>query len=164
MVGGAPGPPERCAGGTREGVPSPGHSWARSDQTVSPGTTEETSARTFLFTHKCKLASKKRLQEWCTYFWGNSCIIQGVCLCELGAEHPVRIGQSAKSIAQGHRAWSMGQRVDCRLQISDCGIFGCLLHADRCLLIRPAKLAKPAKRATPAKLAKLAKQVSLLAG
>jgi hypothetical protein len=36
--------------GNREGVLSPGNSWARSDQTVSPGTTEETSVRAFSFT------------------------------------------------------------------------------------------------------------------
>ncbi|MCG6983485.1 MAG: hypothetical protein LJE88_18950 [Deltaproteobacteria bacterium] len=45
VAGGAPGPPKRGEGGNREGVLSPGHSWARSDQTASPGTTEETSVK-----------------------------------------------------------------------------------------------------------------------
>jgi len=56
------GSPWSAEGGNREGVPSPGHSRARSDQTVSPGllpigayvpegTTEETSARKLSFVH-----------------------------------------------------------------------------------------------------------------
>ena len=35
------------------------------------GTTEETSARAFSLTHKCKLAVEKNLKEWFTHFWGN---------------------------------------------------------------------------------------------
>ena len=38
------------------------------------GTTEETSASPFSFTHKSELAAEQRLREWSPYFWGNSCI------------------------------------------------------------------------------------------
>jgi len=44
-------------------VPSPGHSRVRSDQTVSPGTTEETSAKTSPLGYQGKLALKRRLDE-----------------------------------------------------------------------------------------------------
>jgi len=57
------GSPWSAEGGNREGAPSPGNSWARSDQTVSPGTTEETSAKTLSFAHQGKLAIKDRLKE-----------------------------------------------------------------------------------------------------
>jgi len=63
VAGGASGPPKLCEGGNREGAPSPGHSRARSDQTVSPGNTEETSAKPLSFAHQGKLALKHRLKE-----------------------------------------------------------------------------------------------------
>jgi len=82
---GSPWPaPEPCEGGNREGAPSPGHSRARSDQTVCPGlrpigayapegTIEETSAkREVSLAHQCELALENNLEEWSTHFWGNS--------------------------------------------------------------------------------------------
>ena len=63
MGGGAPGPPKHCEGRNREEVPSPGHRWARSDQTVSPGTTEETSAKGLSFAQEGKMAPERKLEE-----------------------------------------------------------------------------------------------------
>jgi hypothetical protein len=65
------GSPWSAEGGNREGVPSPSHSWARSDQTVSSETTEETSVRAFSFAHQCKLAPEYNLVRMVHSFLGK---------------------------------------------------------------------------------------------
>ena len=51
----------------------PGHSWARSDQTVSPwNDRRDICKRPFSFAHQGKLATEQRLKVWSTYSWGNS--------------------------------------------------------------------------------------------
>jgi len=57
------GSPWAAEGGNREGALFPGHSGARSDQTVSPGTTEETLAKPLLFAPEVRMALEHRLEE-----------------------------------------------------------------------------------------------------
>jgi hypothetical protein len=57
------GSPWSAEGGNRKGVPSPGHSRARSDQTVRPGPTEETSAKVLSFALQGEVALKDSLEE-----------------------------------------------------------------------------------------------------
>ena len=61
-------------------APSPGHSWGKSELWPpahrglrAVGNERRDISKTIFITHKGKLASEQRLQEWSTYFWGNSC-------------------------------------------------------------------------------------------
>ena len=46
---------------------------ALSESETAGNDRREICKRPFTFTHQCKLATEKRLYEWSSHFWGNSC-------------------------------------------------------------------------------------------
>ena len=71
MAGGAPGPVPQERG-TVEGVPSPGRRRARSDQTVSLGTTDETPAEPFSFQNQGKSPRETSVDKGQLSIFGES--------------------------------------------------------------------------------------------